>query len=509
MEGKKKILGTVIASGFAFAINYFINFFLTRYITNKIGTDAYGFVTLAKTMTSYALIATLALNSYASRFISIEYHKGNINKANTYYNSVFFGDIILGFFLLIIGGIILFFSKQLFNIPNTIIHDVNLLFILVFVNLFIDLSGTAFQAAAYIKNKLYLSSIIKCIAYIIEACFLFVCYTKFKPSLAFVGGGLIIATIFLVLSNYFVTRKFAPELIVKPTMFKISAVKMLLVNGVWNSLNSLGNTLNSGLDLIVTNSLLGAFSMGQVSVVKTMTAIFNGLFQMVAQPFQPNFLKKYAEEDSKALLESMKYSMKFCGIISNLAFAEVVALGIYYYKLWVPNMDCTLLYRLSVVGVASSIIEGAVYPLFYIYTLTIKNKIPCIITIIGGLFNVVGMYILINYTSLGIYAVFLTTTVVMIIINGITNPLYMASCLNLKWNYFYPVILRHLLSCAIMTVSLYYISQLFNVTSWISLIGSGVILAIVGCIEHFVIMFGIEKMKNICFSFIKSIKKKQ
>lgn len=48
-----------------------INFTLTPYITNAVGVEAYGFVSLAKTFTSYANIFMVALNSYAARYLTI------------------------------------------------------------------------------------------------------------------------------------------------------------------------------------------------------------------------------------------------------------------------------------------------------------------------------------------------------------------------------------------------------------------------------------------------------
>ena len=74
--------------------------------------------------------------------------------------------------------------------------------------------------------------------------------------------------------------------------------------------------------------------------------------------------------------------------------------------------------------------EGCVYPLYYIYTLKVKNKIPCMVTIIGGICNVVAMFLLIKYTNLGVFAIVLTTAVVMNVINLVTNPLYMSHCLK-------------------------------------------------------------------------------
>lgn len=42
-------------------------------------------------------------------------------------------------------------------------------------------------------------------------------------------------------------------------------------------------------------------------------------------------------------------------------------------------------------------------PIYYVYTLTLKNKLPCWITIAGGFLNVVSMYVLLKYTQMGVY----------------------------------------------------------------------------------------------------------
>ena len=71
------ILKTMMMTGVAYVVNYGITLLLTPYITNRIGTDAYGFVTLAKQFAQYATIITTALNVYAARYIGISFHKGD------------------------------------------------------------------------------------------------------------------------------------------------------------------------------------------------------------------------------------------------------------------------------------------------------------------------------------------------------------------------------------------------------------------------------------------------
>ena len=67
----KKITFTVAVTGGGFVLSYLITFFLTPFITESVGTDAYGFVSLAKNTAQYATYITAALNTFASRFISV------------------------------------------------------------------------------------------------------------------------------------------------------------------------------------------------------------------------------------------------------------------------------------------------------------------------------------------------------------------------------------------------------------------------------------------------------
>ncbi len=67
--------------------------------------EANGFVTLANNFVTYANLIVTALNSMAARFITVEYVKKNYKKANLYYNSVFWGNLIVVAVFIITGDI--------------------------------------------------------------------------------------------------------------------------------------------------------------------------------------------------------------------------------------------------------------------------------------------------------------------------------------------------------------------------------------------------------------------
>lgn len=494
----------MLFSGIAFGISYLFNFFLAPYITKHMGADGYGFITLARNFTNYAAILTTALNSYAARFISVEYHKGNKNKANIYYSTVFYANLILVSAIMLVTVIGVIFLDKLLNIPPELTQDTKKLFLMVFFAFSITSVGTAYTASAYIKNRLDLTSVFKGVSYICEALTIILLYLILGPTLWFVGVGLTVAAIEIFITNYTLTKRLTPDLQTKTNLFSKKAVKTLIVKGIWNSINSLGNTLNSGLDLIVCNLMLTPLAMGQLSYAKTIGIMFSTLYVLVAQPFQPIFLKIYSTGDNESLVKELKYSMKVAGFLSGLAFAGFIALGKFYFRLWIPSQDTELIYILTIITIGSSLGEGVVCPLYYIYTLTVKNKVPCFVTIAGGIANVLGMYFLIKYTYMGVIAVVVTTFVIMSVINMIFNPLYSAKCLKIPLETFFPNIFRHLISCGIMTGVFISLAKIMPQHGWLSLIVAAVLDCVIGFIIQLIVVF--DKSERI--KLVKIIQKK-
>ena len=291
-------------------------------------------------------------------------------------------------------------------------------------------------------------------------------------------------------------RRYVPELHIRRRSFSWQAIRRLVLDGAWTSLNSLGGVLNDGLDLLVCNLMLTPLGMGQLAFSKTFHSLFASVFALVGQAFEPLFLKSYAQGDKKTLLEELRLSMKLSGMIGNIVFAGFAALGMAFYRLWIPKEDIALIYALTVINNLATIPRGPMFPLYYIYVLTTKNRFPTIMTIVSGLLNVLGMYLMLRYTGVGIYAIVWTTAVVSAVIDFISNPLYMAHVLELPWWTFYPSILRNLLSCGIMAAVFMGLGRLYVPSSWISLIVSAMVLGCVGCALHMLVALSSRERKE-------------
>lgn len=480
----RKLFQTILISGLAFVINCGINMVLTPYIIEHVGAEAYGFVALSKQFAQYAAIVTISLNSFAVRYIVVAYHNNRMKESNTYFSSVFYGDMVLATVIVLISVGVIAFLDKILNIPANIVWDVKALFGFAFINFWVVTVFSVYGSAAYVKNKLDVMGIFKGFSYVTEAIVLLIMYMVFPAKVFFVGIGLLAASLVVAGSNCWICRRYTPELKICRKQVSLAEIRRLVMDGIWSSVNEMGEMLNSGLDLIICNLMLNSLEMGQLAVAKMVGAIFASVFTLVAQPFQPVFLKSYASGDKRKLLEDLKFSMKVTGLLASIAFAGFTALGMSFNKLWIPGQDIRRIYFLMLLTIAIWIPGGPMKPLYYIYVLTVKKKIPSIVTIVSGLVNVAGMYVLLRFTDLGVYAIALTTAIVMCIINFLINPLYMAYVLRLPKFVFIPGVFRNLTGCVILVVVFKWLAHWYLPQSWITLAVTSVGYLLVGMIIY-------------------------
>ena len=491
----KRIAFTVAVTGGGFVLSYQITLFLTPFITEAVGTDAYGFVSLAKNTAQYATYITLALNTFAARFISVEYHNKDFDKANTYFSSTYYGDLVLGSLILMAAGIMILHIDQVFRVPEHLVRDVQLLFLFVFLKFWIQTLLSVNEAGVFTANVLHISSLFHLSSYIVEGVILIILYSLFAPNVYYVGIALLAGASFESAALVRIRKKYTPYLRADLKHFDLQAVKHLVGNGIWQSLISLGSFLNSGLDLIVCNRMLSAVLMGNLAISENISLIFKSLLNMVARPFNPYYLKDYADKDMARLRRHMVFAMKFSSMFTNTYFAGIFALGMAFYRLWIPSQDIDTIWKLTVISGITAITSGIITPGFYAYTLTLRKKIPCALTMMSGVLNVISMYFLIKYTSLGVYAVVWTTAVLMGIINLILHPYYIAKVLKFPRGVFYPVIMRCLIACAADTAVLYAASCLFKPTRWITFVVTVIVFGGLGFLVHLLCALTPEEKK--------------
>lgn len=491
---KRSIVFNVIWSVIGLIINTAITMMILPYVSNKMGIEAYGYIALCNNIVMFIDLIASTINVYAVRFISIEYHKGNLKRTNEYYSSVFIVNIIIVAVLIVPTVLCVTYIDRIFNIPDILISDIRILFSLNLVNYLIILINTVFTSAAFVKDILYIDARIKAEGNMIRGILIIVLFSMLYPHVWYVTIATLICSVFIMICNINLSYKYVPELKINFSFFSYRLIRRIASNGIWNTIASLGTILNSGLDLLVTNIYLGPTKMGQLSIPKILSNFIAILLTAVTNSFRPQLLAFNTKGETEKLNTGFLLSMKSCGLVTCAIFSVFSAFGFQFLQLWIPDQNTALIYNLCLLTFLSEIFTGFVKPLHYGCVLTGKLKVPCIANLLVGALNVISMIVFLNITNGGLYVVAITTVVGNITYNFIVMPFYVCSILDISRKQIYKLIVQYIFITGVVSGGFFCVFRRVNIANWIILLIWLVISsAIVELIYGIIILNGEER----------------
>lgn len=506
---KKQIFVNIIASIIAFLVQMFISFGLTPLLVNALGEDAYGFIGLANNFVMYATVLTVAINSIASRFISVEYNKGNIEKANSYYSSLFFANVVLSIIIFVISIVITINLHSIIKIPQQLDFDVKLTFLLVFINFIFSLFHTTYQVVPFVKNKVSLVSIVTALSNILKVIVIICLFAILEPKIYYIAIAILAYSLVLLTLCIIISKKLSKELKINIKSFDFDAIKTLVLSGFWNTINNLSRILLTGFDLLIANIFIGTYSMGILSIAKNVPNAIETLLSTLALAFVPNITILYAKDKINDVVSEVKFSMKMVALLMVVPIAGFTILGIDFYSLWLNKSieEVKMIQLLSVLTLIPYMFSVCNYCLPNVDTVTNKLKRASIFTLIMSIATIITEIIILKITNLGTIAIAGVSSFYWIIKVAIFNPLNAARNLKVKWYTFYPDFIKSLL-CLILLLIIYSILHSFvNITSWSILFLVAIILGIIGYIISFAIILNKREKDIIIEKIVKILKK--
>ncbi len=482
-RGKNKQLAiNMLASLLTFIVGLGIRFVLTPYVVSSLGPEAYGFIGLTANILGYTGLLTIALNSMAGRFITIAYSSGDIDKANKYFASVFYSNIILASVMLLISIGCFIWLEYIINIPKELIFDVKLLFIMLTFNNVIGLIFGIWGIATFIKNRLDLSNIRGIIGNLMNTSILICLFGFCMPHIWYMGVAAIVMTSYNLITNWRFAKILTPELVIRKANYQWEKVKELLFSGVWNLLSRLGNILGQELDLVIANVCIGASAMGYFALTKNVPFLILSLFQTISGVFSPVLTGLYAEGKKQEMIVEFKKSIRIMSFFIALPLACLYIYGDYFYGLWLPSEDADKLQLLTILGTFALPYTLPLESLWSIFTITNKLKYSTLFMLVNNVivFLIVMISMLIVKSQEVRLLILASTRSLCGLVRGfIFLPMYGAYCLGFRKGVFYRSIFQSLF-CQAMCFTLCYISRLYIVAdTWSKLILAGVVVTFI------------------------------
>lgn len=492
MTGKNKQLAINMVSSFmTFMVGLAINFFLTPFIVKHLGADAYGFVNLSNNIIGYTTLLTVALNAMAGRFIALSYQKGEFTEANKYFSSVFFSNLIMaGVITIVMIGCVVWL-EYIIDVPDRILSDVKMLFILLAASNILALTMSVYGVATYIKNRLELASVRSIVSSVIRCIVLIVAFGFFAPHVWYVGASGLLCGLYVIFTNKQLTKRLTPELIISRGNFHWKKVKELISSGVWNLLVRLGVILGVGFDLLFANVFLGATPMGILSISKALPTTIKAMFQGFGGSFGPMQLQLYASRNMEELISEFKKSIRIFTLLTCIPLSVIYVYGEEFYHLWLPEQDAHWLYILTLLGTPCLVIGLPLEGLWNIFTITNKVRIASIAEIANYGTTFLIMFVCMFFVE--------SIDNRLLVLAGARNlcsfiqawtflPMGTAYCMGLKKTEFYPVTFKSFI-CVLLTCSLGFLMKPFIIVdSWFMMCIAAIILTIVSIVTNIIII---------------------
>ena len=504
----RQIAVNMLFSVIAFGLNLFINFYITPYITNKFGSEAYGFVKLASDFTNYASLFSIALNSMASRFLMLKRACGDINEAQKYYSSIWLANIVLSAILVIPSFICVLLLDFFMPIPTTLILEVKLTFSITFASFIGNLAFSTYSNCFYLTNKLSIGSIRDALMNVIRVASIILLFSIATPRISYVALGGLIATIFSIIYDIVYTRKLTPEFKFRYSDFQWKKLWQVVSTGIWNSITKLSQIFSSGLDLMVTNLFIGSKEMGYLAVAKTVPNVITSFNSTVANVFSPNMMELYAIGDMKALKNAAKSAMKFMCLFVMIPNAILITMGEEFFTLWVPNQPAKLISILSVLTVINSCVTGPLTPLYQIFTITNKVKQSSIVLIVYGFSSILVTFMCLKFTDLGLFAVAGVSLIGSLIVALFYHLPFAAIYIGLPWYSFFLEIAISIITLCIQCIVGWLVNYFLVLDkSWLIWFTGAIVSSIIGVLISIMIILN-KQEKKIIFDKVKSLIRK-
>lgn len=491
--GKERLSINLASNIFSYAISIVLSFFVTPFLVNNLGKEVYGFYGIANNFVSFITIISVALNSMASKYITVELVRGNKKRANKYYTSIFFSNVVLCLILTPFLVLLVFNLQSVLSISDSYLGSVQILFALIFGAMLLRFVTSIYGCATYASNRMDLRAYTEMIKSVLRLILYAVIFMVFHPSIVYVGIVLFLLELFNSVAQIYLAKRLIPDLHIEQKYFNRQLVLDTLKVGVWNSVNQLGDLLLSSSDLIMANLLLGESASGNISIVKTMPSLISGVITAVNAVFMPRIAHRYGKGHKSELIKEVQNSQKILGAIVTPIIILLIVFGNDFFCLWVPGNDSQLLMQLSALDVSRMLIIGVVWPVSNLNIVLDKVKIPSLLVIACGGSNIVSMIFLVNYTKIGIYSILVTTLIITILFYGIFIPLYPCKLLNISWKSFYKPVVQMLVASVLIFGCIFFIHDFVEIYNWLQFLLYGGICAICAYMISFLIFIGPKK----------------
>ena len=360
---------------------------LVPIIKTALGIEAYGYVALGVSLVNVVGVASLAVTSMSSRFITVALEEGKKREAARYFNSIMVACLIAAGFIIALTVVIAACITAISNTSAEYVIPVRVLLVLLAGSSSVVIINTPFISRLYCTNKLYimfafnaLSQLSRVIAPI--ALFPVLGASIWLPYLA----AFIVDVVSLVYYATSFKKQFSEEIPIDLRFASISRMWEVLRSGIWVAVNRAGSLFLGTANNYLSNILFGATLSGVFASIFQLQSLIAVFASAVVTCFAPQLFRFVAKWRGQGFARPFMRNLVCIGIVVGIVGGVVDACSVEFLSLWL-NMDMSEYAGLAFLLVSVSVTFAGEY-LNQLFISTNKVLFPAIVTIVAGIANV-------------------------------------------------------------------------------------------------------------------------
>jgi len=432
---QKQLPRNIIFQILSFGTQGIAGIWLIPYLISHLGTAAYGLVLIASVLTQYVNLISDSISAAVNRFYTIALNKHDLTEANSILSTAFFSYIGIGALQVPLFIILIYYANILISIPNELYHDMIVLLICSAGTFIINLIASVFGVVMYANNRidlLRLIDIIRVISRLVGIVFLFLI---FGPALKYVGYSYIATSILIFLLYVFLVKRLQPSLKISVKFFKLNKVNPLLKMGFWVLINQIGALLFLRMDVWVCNRFVDPSAAGEYAALLQWPTLIRQSGITVASVLAPMIMIYFAKSELLNLIRLSQESVRLLSLLIAVPVGIICIASPSILTIWLGK-DFNGLAWLLVIMLCHLVVNVGITPLFTVQVALNKIRIPALITLFGGLLNILLAICAAKYLGFGVYGVAMAGALVLTAKNALFTPLYVAKILHRPWHTF-------------------------------------------------------------------------
>jgi membrane protein EpsK len=458
-----------------------VGIWYTPYLVRHLGTEVFGLVPLATTITSYLSLLTIALTHSLSRFLTIAVVRTDYAEANRVYSTAFLGGLALIGLVMIPASGIAFSIQSVASIPSGMEEDVVLLFLLTMAGFLVTVAMTPFSVATWTKNRLDLRTLGDVIYNGFRVFVVVILFEAFRPKLWHVGAGLLIAAVVSALYSMFWSAKLLPMLTLRIKDATWETFRGLYTTSSWVVVDQIGAILSGGINILLVNRLLGARSGGEYAIALQWASLLRNLGSSLASVLAPTAMSHFARNDFEKMDAQAITGIRLTGFALALPVGLLCGSSAVVLRLWVGEgfvhlapLMCWVVAPMAPVLATSPVI----------YNLMALNavRVPAVSTIIQGIVNVALIGVFTGWLGWGLIGIAVATLIPLVVRNVVFLPLYSAMKTQRPVRPYAKAVASVTGATALVTGLSWLINSQVTLASWVHLGGISLLVSALFCL---------------------------